>query len=135
MAENQDQVFRALADANRRRILTALCRQPAFAGDLGRLVGLAPNAVSFHLKELRAAGLITSHREGRHLQYRPNLSAVGDFVQRVQTLFPADEYASAPVPQQRTAPGVSRPRRSPLPPAAPPSPPADAPDTMPTELL
>ena len=39
---------------------TALCEQ----------LDVAPNALSFHLKELTHAGLVTQERQGRHLIYR-----------------------------------------------------------------
>lgn len=39
---------------------TALCEQ----------LGVAPNALSFHLKELTHAQLVTQERQGRHLIYR-----------------------------------------------------------------
>lgn len=39
-------------------------------GELSRHLEVAPNALSFHLKELSHAGLATQEREGRHLKYR-----------------------------------------------------------------
>lgn len=68
--DHMDGVFKALADEHRRRIVAALCQEPAEAGSLAGAVGLAPNAVSFHLKALKAADLVTVRRRGRHLVYQ-----------------------------------------------------------------
>ncbi|MDW8337284.1 MAG: winged helix-turn-helix domain-containing protein [Tepidimonas sp.] len=40
------------------------------AGELATALQVAPNALSFHLKELTHAGLVRSQRHGRHLIYR-----------------------------------------------------------------
>jgi len=39
-------------------------------GALSEALGAAPSALSFHLKELLHAGLVTQERHGRHLIYR-----------------------------------------------------------------
>jgi DNA-binding transcriptional ArsR family regulator len=39
------------------------------AGALGEALELAPATLSFHLKELRHAGLVTARREGRSIIY------------------------------------------------------------------
>lgn len=53
--------FRALVVAGPGGLTpTALCEQ----------LGVAPNALSFHLKELTHAQLVTQERQGRHLIYR-----------------------------------------------------------------
>ena len=67
-----DDVYKAMADDHRRRIVAALTRRSMVAGELASLVQLAPNALSFHLKWLRSAGMISMRREGRYLRYRAN---------------------------------------------------------------
>ena len=53
--------FRALVVAGPEGLTpTALCEQ----------LGVAPNALSFHLKELTHAQLVTQERQGRNLIYR-----------------------------------------------------------------
>ena len=39
-------------------------------GTMSEALGLAPSALSFHLKELMNAGLVTQQRDGRNLVYR-----------------------------------------------------------------
>jgi ArsR family transcriptional regulator, arsenate/arsenite/antimonite-responsive transcriptional repressor len=67
----------ALAQAMRLRIFRALvgAGPPGLTpGVLSATLGVSPSTLSFHLKELVHAGLVTQQREGRHLIYRPALS-------------------------------------------------------------
>ncbi len=82
-----DDIFKAMADPGRRQMLAALCHSPRDAGQLARLVGLAPNAVSFHLKTLRTAGLITSRRHGKNLRYQLNQGALSSWISTVGHAF------------------------------------------------
>jgi len=43
-------------------------------------LGIAPTSLSFHLKELTHAGLITQERVGRNLIYRARIEAMNDLV-------------------------------------------------------
>lgn len=63
-----DLALRALADANRRAILTAIRSEPRPVGFIAEEVGLSQQTTSHHLGVLRAAGLATGTRDGtRHL--------------------------------------------------------------------
>lgn len=84
---NNDQVIAwltGLAQSSRLDIFRQLVRvhspDPATsglpAGELGTRCGVAPSTLSFHLKEMRTAGLIESSRRGRSIIYRANLGAV-----------------------------------------------------------
>ncbi|MFN3233191.1 MAG: ArsR/SmtB family transcription factor [Alphaproteobacteria bacterium] len=42
------------------------------AGDLATSLGIPPQTLSFHLKELSRAGLVTGDRQGRSIIYRPD---------------------------------------------------------------
>jgi DNA-binding transcriptional ArsR family regulator len=57
-AEQIDSILSALADPHRRRVVDILSRGPRPAGELAREVGLAPPAMSRHLKTLRRSGLV-----------------------------------------------------------------------------
>jgi DNA-binding HxlR family transcriptional regulator len=70
------QVFKALADASRLRILAALLEEPRHVEVLAERLELSASTVSFHLKKLESAGLVTSERDQYHVVYRP----VGDLL-------------------------------------------------------
>ncbi|MFS0896360.1 ArsR/SmtB family transcription factor [Mycolicibacterium litorale] len=62
-----DEVFRALADPNRRRLLDTLnLRDGQTLGELCAVVEMTRQSVSKHLAALEAAGLVTTVRHGRH---------------------------------------------------------------------
>lgn len=67
----------ALAQDTRLRIFRALVQagpDGLTAGSLGERVGAAPNTLSFHLRTLCHAGLLTQQRDGRHLIYRADFA-------------------------------------------------------------
>jgi DNA-binding transcriptional ArsR family regulator len=66
----------ALAQGMRLRIFRALvgsARDGLTPGALSALLDVPPSTLSFHLKELLHAGLVTQERDGRSLIYRPAL--------------------------------------------------------------
>lgn len=50
------------------------------AGDIGARLSLAPATLSFHLKELRRAGLIICRRQGRSLVYSADFDTMNGLV-------------------------------------------------------
>ena len=67
----------ALAQEVRLRVFRALVvAGPAglTPGDLAAQLEVAPNTLSFHLKELSHAGLISQQRQGRNLIYRADFT-------------------------------------------------------------
>jgi DNA-binding transcriptional ArsR family regulator len=53
-----DATLAALADPHRRRVVEVLRAGPRPAGEIAREVGLAPPAMSRHLRTLRRSGLV-----------------------------------------------------------------------------
>ena len=49
-------------------------------GAMAEQLGIAPNTLSFHLKELTHAGLVSQERQGRHLVYRAAYQAMNDLL-------------------------------------------------------
>ncbi|WP_143893540.1 ArsR/SmtB family transcription factor [Tepidimonas sediminis] len=67
------QALAALAQPVRLRAFRALVQAGAEGltpGALAEALHVTPSALSFHLKELLHAGLVTQQRQGRHLIYR-----------------------------------------------------------------
>ncbi len=73
----------ALAQGMRLRVFRALVQagpQGLTPGALSALLGVAGSTLSFHLKELAHAGLVTPQRNGRHLIYRPELARMNSLL-------------------------------------------------------
>jgi len=68
--QQQDAVFRALADSSRRAIFEQLTLGEAAVKDLTARFDISQPAVSQHLAALRGAGLVSERREGRLVYYR-----------------------------------------------------------------
>ncbi len=76
--------FAALGQEHRLRVVRALVSagpDGLAAGVLADTVGVAGNNLSFHLKELSHAGLITSRREGKSVIYSAAYAGLSDLVQ------------------------------------------------------
>jgi len=58
-------VHRALGDTNRLDLVRRLAQGPATVSELIESTGLSQPLVSWHLRRLRSAGLVTSERSGR----------------------------------------------------------------------
>jgi DNA-binding transcriptional ArsR family regulator len=72
-------VFDALADPNRRYVVTALAQRPtATATELAAELPVTRQAVSKHLAALGEAGLVESTREGRETRYRLTPGPLGE---------------------------------------------------------
>ena len=64
------ELLKAAADPIRLAVLDSLARGGARCHcDLEEELDLAPNRLSFHLKVLKQAGLVTSERRGRRVRY------------------------------------------------------------------
>jgi DNA-binding transcriptional ArsR family regulator len=50
------------------------------AGRIGEALDIAPSSLSFHLKELAHADLVTSRHEGRYIIYSANFTAMNDVI-------------------------------------------------------
>ena len=78
--------FSALAQETRLRAFRHLVQagpEGLPAGQLAAELDIPPATLSFHLKELAAAGLVRSQRQSRLIVYSPNFDAtrsLGDFL-------------------------------------------------------
>jgi DNA-binding transcriptional ArsR family regulator len=67
------QALQALADATRQQILQCLAEERLHVDELAARFPISRPAVSKHLRQLKAAGLVEEEREGRRAYYRVNL--------------------------------------------------------------
>lgn len=105
------QFFRALADDKRLAIVRLLALTDLRAGEIGAALSLASNAVSYHLKQLSALGVLADHRsssDARDVYYRVDLEHLDRlYTQAGDSLHPglvpsqqysADAMATATIP-------------------------------------
>jgi ArsR family transcriptional regulator, arsenate/arsenite/antimonite-responsive transcriptional repressor len=73
----------ALAQESRLAVFRLLVRtgpQGMAASKIAEQVGIAPSSLSFHLKELSIAGLVTARQEGRFVIYAASFEAMNALV-------------------------------------------------------
>ncbi len=63
-------LYKQLGDPTRLRIFWLLCHCEECVINISSLVGMNSPAVSHHLKQLKAGGLIVSRREGKEVYYK-----------------------------------------------------------------
>ena len=93
--ERTTRLFQALSDRTRLSILQRLRFGERCVCELTDALDAAQSRLSFHLKVLKDAGLVTDRREGRWMYYtlKPDaLALVGEFV---------ESMASAPTAAER----------------------------------
>lgn len=74
--ERLDEIFRALADASRRRMIDRLIRGPASVSELAEPLDMKLPSVVKHLAVLESGGLVTSEKAGRVRTYRLAVDAI-----------------------------------------------------------
>jgi ArsR family transcriptional regulator len=72
MAIALDPAFKAIADPTRREILHMLRKEEMTAGDVAARFDMTKPTISHHFAGLKAAGLITSRREGQTIWHALN---------------------------------------------------------------
>lgn len=91
-------VYSALSDLTRRRILGALSDRPCAVGELVTELGVSQPTVSKHLKVLRDTGLVTTRAEGQKRFYSIRSAPLQGVAQWVQTLLASPEQAQPEQP-------------------------------------
>jgi len=75
--------FKALADANRLKIVGLLAKKPLSVEELSSLLGIGASTVSHHLSKLSEAGLVSGRAEGYYNIYRLETDAVEKMAQKL----------------------------------------------------
>jgi len=84
MAMNQ--TLKAISDPIRRRILELLRTRSYAAGELAAQFDLQPATISYHLKLLKQAGLISERREKNFIYYDLNASVFEEVLSWIYSL-------------------------------------------------
>lgn len=83
--------FRALADPTRRAVFERLAVREMSVSELTARFDVSQPAISQHLAQLKAAGLVAERREGRFSYYRvvpEGLAPLTDWVDRYRSFWP-----------------------------------------------
>jgi DNA-binding transcriptional ArsR family regulator len=93
MVTDLDDLFAALADPTRRHVVELLRERPRRAGELAAAAGMSGPAMSKHLRQLRASGLVADERVARdarvhlyHLRPEP-FSALQAWLDQMQAFW------------------------------------------------
>ncbi len=73
-----NQIFKALSDPTRRRVLQLLHERPMTAGELADEFDLSKPTMSAHFAILRGADLVDTDKKGTTITYRLKLSVLED---------------------------------------------------------
>lgn len=109
----RDDVFLALANPLRRRLLEVLAEGPRSAGVLAGLFDLSRPAVAEHLRVLRHAGLVADEPIGRHRNYHLTaepLADVGDWLHPFERFWRGRLRALADLVEETPDDGNENPR-------------------------
>lgn len=83
-----DELFKALADANRRKILKLLARNDSMtAGEIAAEFDISKPAISDHLKVLRNANLIYAQKQGQFVFYQLDATVMQEVTSIIFDLF------------------------------------------------
>ncbi|MGF1701171.1 helix-turn-helix domain-containing protein [Photobacterium makurazakiensis] len=81
--DNATTIFDSLSSAVRLdawRLLVKAGHEGKVAGEVAKEMGVAPNSLSFHLKAMLHAGLVSVEQQGRYQRYRANIPVMMDLI-------------------------------------------------------
>ncbi len=93
-------IFKALADANRLKIIGLLANQPCSVEELANRLKLSPSTVSHHLAKLSEAGLVSARAESYYNIYRLERGAMEVAARRLMA------HESLSLPDSQPQPGA-----------------------------
>ena len=80
-------VWNAMADPTRRKILTMLQQKDMTAGEIAESFEISGATVSHHLKILREAELVLTFKEKQTITYSLNTTVFQDFIKSISDMF------------------------------------------------
>ncbi len=75
-----NEVFKALADGTRRRILRLLRERDMTAGEIASHFDISRPSISHHLNVLKAARLVQAERRGQEILYSLDTTVMQEFL-------------------------------------------------------
>lgn len=87
-----DQIFKALSDKNRRKILEILKEKDMNVTEIGAHFKITGASLSHHLDILKRARLIVSERDGQFIRYSLNTSVFEETVKMLMNVFKKGDY-------------------------------------------
>ena len=70
-AEEVAQLFKALSDPTRVRLIALLCAHELCVHSIDELLGMTQSAITHQLQTLRTLRVVRSRKEGKHVSYTP----------------------------------------------------------------
>jgi len=89
------EVYKALGDPTRRRVLELLRERDMSAGEIAGNFDLAKPTLSGHFAVLREAGLVTSEKTGTTVIYRLNVSVLEEALMALMDVFKFHDRAAS----------------------------------------
>lgn len=95
-AEPVADLLKTLSHPARLVIACALAEQPRSVGELEQALGIHQPALSRHLTTLRAARIVSCHREGQSMIYHLSDDKAGQLIMALHAIYCAPEQAGSP---------------------------------------
>ena len=73
-------IFKVLADEQRRDILVMLKKGRMSAGEIAEALNITPAALSYHLKQLKGADLVMEYKQKNFIYYEINATVFEELI-------------------------------------------------------
>ena len=73
-------IFKVLADEQRREILVMLKKGRMSAGEIAEALNITPAALSYHLKQLKGADLVMEYKQKNFIYYEINATVFEELI-------------------------------------------------------
>ena len=73
-------LFKVLADEQRREILVMLKKGRMSAGEIADVLNITPAALSYHLKQLKGANLVMEYKQKNFIYYEINATVFEELI-------------------------------------------------------
>jgi DNA-binding transcriptional ArsR family regulator len=90
------EVFKAISDPSRRKVLKLLKRGSKTAGELADAFDITKGSLSHHFNVLKAADLVRCERRGQQIVYSLNTTVFEDVAALLADLFKVDDRNGDP---------------------------------------